>query len=115
MQVIVKNYCHYNRTLGIQINSKAHYERVCQERGMVSFEEAQELAEKGREARTKNYKVSDESLAIIQQAKGTKDSKGNIKLSDRAIDKLIEKKAIGRKIPSYMELPAHYDKGGFSK
>ena len=99
----------------MQINSKAQYDRVCKERGMVPLEQAQEMAEKGRRDKIKEYKISDESLAIIEAAKQSKDSKGNIKLGDRAIDKLIEKKAIGKKIPSYMELPQHYSTGGFCK
>ena len=116
MQVIVKNYAHYNRTLGMQINSKAQYDRVCKERGMVPLEEAQALAEKGRKEKIKDYKISEESQAIIFAAKQTADKKGNIKLGDRAIDKLIQKKAIGRIVPDYMKLPSAYEKkGGFEK
>ena len=66
-------------------------------------------------SKLKDYKISDESQAIIFAAKQGADKKGNIKLSDRAIDKLIEKKAIGKVIPDYMKLPSAYSgKGGFS-
>lgn len=117
MQVIVKqSYAHYNRTLGMNIRSKDHYDRVCKERGMVSLEQAHELAEKGKKENIKDYKVSDQSIAIINAARQTADKKGNIKLGDRAIDALLSKKAIGKKIPSYMQLPAAYTgKGGFEK
>lgn len=96
----------------MQINSRAHYERVCKERGMVSIEEAQELASKKK---PKEYQLSQDSKDIIKYANQIKDSKGRLKLGDVAINKLIEKKAIGKVIPDYMKLPAAYQpKGGFS-
>lgn len=116
MQIIVKqSYNHYNRSLGMQIKNKDHYDRVLKEGNWVSDERAHELAEQGKKEKIKDYKVSDQSLAIINAARQTADSKGNVKLGDRAIDALIAKKAIGKKIPSYMQLPSAYDKGGFEK
>ncbi len=116
MQIIVKqNYNHYNRTLGMQIRNKEHYDRVCKEKEMVSLEEAHELAEKGRKDKIKDYKISKESEEIIKYANQIKDKKGNLKLGDVAINKLIEKNAIGKVIPEYMKLPSAYQpKGGFS-
>jgi hypothetical protein len=114
MEVIVKqSYSHYNRSLGMQIKNKDHYDRVCKEGNWVSYEQAQEIASKARQEKIKPYKISEESMSIIQHANNSKKKDGTIKLSDRAIDKLIERKAIGRHIPSYMELPTHYNKGGF--
>lgn len=122
MQIIVKNYAHVNKSFsgwdtphGKIIKSKEHYERTMKEQGMVSFEEAQELSERGRQGKMRDYKVSDESLAIIQAAKQSMDKKGNVKLGTRAIDALIKRKAIGKKVPDYMQLPAAYGKGGFVK
>ena len=116
MQIIVKqNYNHYNRSLGIQIKDKAHYDKVCKEGGWVSFEQAQEIADKARAEKIKPYKISRESEEIIKYSNQIKDSKGRVKLGDVAINKLIEKKAIGRQVPSYMKLPSAYQsKGGFS-
>lgn len=115
MQIIVKqSYKHYNRTLGMQIHSKDHYDRVCKEGGWVSDEEAHEIAEKGRSNKIKDYKISKESEDLIKYAHQIKDSKGNLKLGERAINKLIDKKAICKKIPDYMKLPSAYQpKGGF--
>lgn len=109
-----QSYSHYNRSIGMQIKNKDHYDRVCKEGGWVSYEQAQAMAEEGRKAKIKPYKISEESKELIQYSKNISDKKGNIKLSDRAIDKLVEKKAIGRQIPSYMKLPSHYAKGGFA-
>lgn len=116
MQIIVKqSYSHYNRSLGMQIKSKDHYDRVCKEGGWVSYEKAEEMAAQGKKDKIKDYKVSDESLAIINSARQRADKKGNVKLADSAVDALIKRKAIGRKIPDYMQLPAAYTKkGGFS-
>ena len=111
MEVIVKlNYAHYNRTLGIQIKNRDHYERVCKEGGWVPYEQAEEM---GSNKRCKEYKISKESEEIIKYAHQIKDSKGNLKLGDVAIGKLIEKKAIGKRVPDYMKLPNAY-KGGFA-
>lgn len=116
MQIIIKqSYNHYNSSLGMNIRNKDHYDRVCKERGMVSYEKAAELAEQGKKERIKDYKISKDSEDLIKYAHQIKDSKGNLKLSDTAIKKMIDKKAIGKKIPSYMQLPAAYDKGGFCK
>lgn len=118
LNIIVKNYAHVNRSLsgwdtpqGRIVRSKSHYERLCKEQGMVSYEQAEELA---ASKKCKEYKVSEQSLAIINAAKQTADKKGNIKLGDRAIKALIDRKAIGKKIPDYMKLPAVYNKGGFN-
>ena len=99
----------------MQIHSKDHYDKVCKEGNWVSYEQAQEIAEKSRKEKIKDYKISEESNAIIQYAKNIADKKGNVKLGDRAIDKLIEKKAIGKVVPEYMKLPSAYQpKGGFA-
>lgn len=116
MQIIVKqSYAHYNRSLGMQIKDKDHYDRVCKEGNWVSYEQAQEIADKSRKDKVKEYKISDESLAIINAARQRADKKGNLKLADSAIDALIKKKAIGKVVPDYMKLPSVYsNKGGFS-
>lgn len=98
----------------MNIRDKAHYDRVCKEGGWVSYEQAAEMAEEGRKSKIKDYKISKESEEIIQYAHSIKDKKGNVKLSGKVIDKLIEKKAIGKKVPDYMQLPAAYTKGGFA-
>ncbi len=116
MQIIVKqSYSHYNRSLGMQIKSKDHYDRVCKEGNWVPYEQAQEIAERSRKEKIKPYKISKESEELIKYAKDIKDKKGNLKLSDKAIDKLVERKAIGKQVPSYMQLPSTYqNKGGFA-
>lgn len=118
--IIIKNYSHINRSLpnwdcptGRIVKNKDHYDRLCKENGMVSYEQAEELA---ASKKCKEYKISDKSLAIINSAKQCADKKGNVKLSSRTIDALIQKKAIGKVIPSYMKLPAAYSNvGGFGK
>jgi hypothetical protein len=116
MQVIIKqSYAHYNRSLGMFIKNKDHYDRVCKEGNYVSYEQCKEIAEKARKEKIKPYKISKDTWDIIRVAKNSMKADGKIKLPDAAIDRLIEKKVIGKKIPSYMKLPSHYDKGGFEK
>lgn len=119
VNIIVKqSYNHINSSFrnwdtptGVLVKNKDHYDRLMKEQGMVSFEQAEEMAS---QKKPKDYKVSKESLEIIKSVKQSADSKGNVKLGDRAIKALIDKKAIGKKIPSYMQLPKSYqNKGGF--
>ena len=117
--IIVRNYAHVNRSLpnwdtpnGRIVRDKEHYDRLCKENNMVPFERAQEIAEKSRQAKIKPYTITKESEAIIKSAKAGADRKGNVKLGDRAIDALIKKGAIGKKIPEGFKLPADSSKGG---
>ena len=120
--IIVKSYEHINRSFsgwdtpnGRHVRSKDHYDRLCKEQGMVSFEKAEELAQRGREAKQKPYTISKDSEEIIREARLKADRKGNVKLSDRQIEVLVKRKAIGKKIPDYMKLPSEYSKkGGFA-
>lgn len=120
VNIIVKqSYNHINSSFpkwdtptGVRVKNRDHYDRLMKENGMVSFERAEELA---ATKKAKDYKISDDSLAIIKSVKQSADSKGNVKLGDRAIKALIDKKAIGKKIPDYMKLPSAYaNKGGFA-
>lgn len=112
MQIIIKKWEHVNRSFsnwdtpnGVHVKSKDHYDRLMKESGAISYEKAQELV---KNKKMKEYKISDESLEIIKSAKSHADKNGNVKLSDSAIKALIDRKAIGRKIPSYMKLPSKY-------
>lgn len=113
MQVIVKNYEHFNRSLpnwdtpkGVYVRSKAHYERLCQEANMVPASQTKTVTRK-------EYSLSKEAQSIIASAQIRADGKGRVQLSDRTIAAMIKKRAIGKKIPSYMQLPSVYTKGGF--
>ena len=117
--IIVKNYAHINRSLpnwdtpnGRIVKSKDHYDRLMKENNMVSYEIMQQQAESKK---LKEYKLTEQSKAIIRDVKLSADSRGNVKLGDRAVKALINKGVIGKKIPSYMKLPSYYDKSGFNK
>jgi len=85
-------YSHYNRALGMKIESKAHYEYVMKQRGYVSQERGDELARIARDKKNTAPKAefSDKARAIIQAAKARADKKGNVKLGDRTIDAMID-------------------------
>lgn len=117
--IIVKNYAHVNKAFsgwdtphGKLIKSKDHYERTMKEQGMISYEEMQRRSENKN---LKEYKISEQSKAIIQAAKMSKDKNGKVHLGDKVIKALIDKKVIGKKIPSYMQLPSAYKQGGFTQ
>ena len=108
--IIIKNYEHYNRSMGKYITSKAHYEREMREGGYMDSDKAKALAEANKGHGRKEYELSDKARAVISCAKDSADSKGNIKPSDKLIEGM---KDVGCNF-SHM-LPSHYstDKGGF--
>lgn len=117
--IIIKNYEHVNRSFGNwdtpngkYVRNKDHYDRLMKENNYVTHEEGQEQNQGMGE---KPYILSKKGWDIIRAAKNSKDSKGRVKLSDRTIDAMKEIGAVGKKIPSYMQLPSAYTgKGGFS-
>lgn len=52
MEIIVKNYQHYNRELGMYINSKRQYFNELARRGLVPYEEGCKLAESKKKTST---------------------------------------------------------------
>lgn len=118
MHIIVKNYEHFNRSMGNwdtpkgkYIKSKSQYENEMAKQGLKPVEQFGQVSEASR----KEYKLSEKARAIIESARSSKDSKGRVKLSDRTIDAMKSIGALGKKIPSYMQLPSAYNQGGFSK
>ena len=81
--IIVKNYQHFNRSMGVHITSKKQYKNEMARRGFVSFSEGQQLVKKASES--KEYKPSKKALEIINSVKNS-ERKGKVKLNDRAID-----------------------------
>ena len=69
MNIIIKKYEHFNRSLGKQIRSKAHYEKEMRKQGMVSWEEGQRIAQKAREKASKPYSLSNKADEVIRAAK----------------------------------------------
>jgi ribonuclease HI len=89
--IIVKNYEHYNKAMpnwdtakGRYISSKAHYEKVMQQEGMITEEEAIRRGLHKKQKR-QEYNLSSDGKALIESIKQRKDKNGNIKLSDRQI------------------------------
>jgi type III secretory pathway component EscV len=111
--IIVRNYEHYNRTLGKYISSKASYEKEMARQGMVSWEVGEQLAEKARKANHKDYDgLSKQAMEVCKAAKDQADNKGRLTPSTRLIDGM-------KKTGVCFELPKHYrdleiSKGGFS-
>jgi len=91
MEIIVKKYSHYNRSMGKYINSKKQYDEEMKKGGYISYDEACRRADKIQSQRDNpDLKPSRKVLDIIESAKNSKDKKGNVKLSDRTIDAMKE-------------------------
>ena len=118
MQIIVKNYEHFNKSLpnwnspkGVYVKSKDHYDKLCKEAGMVSVDKFGETGSRSR----KDYVLSEKAQAIITAASQTKDKKGKVKLGDKAVKAMIDMGAIKPKADWNSYLPSNYQKaGGFA-
>ena len=110
--IIRQSYYHYNSALGCEVKGKDHYDRLMKERGYVSQEENDQRVNNSKD---KALELSKNGWDIIKAAKNRADSKGRVKLDGRLGEEMVRIKAIGKEIPSYMQLPTSYDKGGFTK
>jgi len=84
-------YHHYNRALGCRVYGKDHYKKLMAEGGFIPYEQAQKIAAEARSRNSpKEYKTDPELLKFLNQIKLTADSKGNVKLGSRAIQRMKE-------------------------
>ena len=83
---IKKFDAHYNRAMGKVITSERQYKEEMKRGGYVPQRQADAIAKAARAKTQRAYTPSDKSRAIINSL--NKDKKGNVKLSDRAIDGL---------------------------
>ena len=117
--IIVRNYEHYNTAFkdwkgsakGRYISSKADYEQALAEEGMITSKQA-DAEGLNKAPKRKEYTITPDTQALIESVKQTKDRKGNVKPSDRAIERLNRKKAEAKF--NSQHCPGHYStQGGF--
>jgi hypothetical protein len=111
--IIIKNYQHYNRSMGKWIGSRKEYEAEMVKGGYVPFEKGEQMAEAARARMRKPYDgVSEKTMKFMHEVKSMADSKGNIKVSDRYVQGLRDH---GIKVDcQYDKLPKAYRQGGFN-
>lgn len=117
MEIIIKKYEHFNRSLpnwdtpkGKYISSERQYREELAKAGMKEVNSFGQVNSPSR----KDYKLSKKANEIIETARNSKNSRGEVQLSGRTIEAMKEIGAINKEIPSYMRLPEHYQKkGGF--
>ena len=100
----IKEYQHYNRTMGKYIRSKTHYEEELARGGYVSQDKMDAATESNRQRMENNYKASDELRELTTEVAQTADKKGNIKPGDRAKDKFREMTKMTKKAPTGLGL-----------
>ena len=104
VNVIIKNYQHYNRALGMHISNKKQYDYEMKSRGFVSLEEGNRLAERHQEQ--KKWTPSDECIDVIKAIKSASDKKGNIVLGQHPkIVQVMKEKGMSFDMS---KLPEHY-------
>ena len=113
MNIIVKKYEHYNRSMGKYIRSKKHYQEEMAKGGYVPAEEGHRMAE--RVEKERKWNPSKKCVDICRETMSMGDAKGNITLGKHPrLVKAMESAGMSFKVPSW--LPTHYDNipvGGF--
>lgn len=107
--IIVRDYSHYNRTLGKYIHSKRQYENEMAKQGYVSMEEGERIAEKARENMRKPYILSKKAKEVIYCAKNSADRNGKVSISDKLVEGMKE---VGVNLVN-RNVPKCYTEGGF--
>ena len=107
MQIIVKNWNHYNSALGCHVKSKDHYDTLMKKGGYISYEEQ---CDRTKNNGNKPLVLSKDAEEVIRAAKLKRDSKGRVKLDGKLGEKMVSMGALNKKIPSYMQLPATYSR-----
>jgi len=110
MEIIIKNYNHYNRALGKYIGSKREYDYEMKSRGFIPYEKGRQLAES--KEKVSQWIPSKDCVEMVKATLTMKDSKGNFKPTSQMLNKMKEKKIS-------LEMPKHLPKefkteGGFS-
>lgn len=115
--IIVKQYEHFNRSLGNwdspkgkYISSRAQYEKEMTKQGFVPFEQAESM----KCDTHKPYNgISEKAMKVCIAAKDQADKNGKLMIGSR-LKKGME--SVGVSFNYYDKLPAHYNdiaKGGF--
>jgi hypothetical protein len=101
MEIINKNYEHYNRALGKYITNKRQYQDEMKRNGFVTQEEGNRLAEKHQEE--KKWKPSKGCIEMIQSVKNlSKD--GRIVLGQhQVLVDALKKKGMTFDIPKWVK------------
>ena len=94
---------HYNNSLDMMIYSKEHYIQEMKKRRMLPYDVCEGLAEQWESKNNTGpiTELSPKADRIIRSLKLTADRKGNIKLSDRAINALREIGAITGRVENF--------------
>ena len=112
MEIICRNYDHYNKALGMRITSKHQYHEELKKRGLIDADKAFAQADLVNEKRNNpKMELSQKAIDIIETARLKADRRGRIRCDDRLVDAMKE---VGVKIGC--RLPKHYEDikvGGF--
>ena len=111
LNVIVKNYSHYNSSMGKYIRSKREYLNEMAKGKYVDYDVACQIAEKARSNREKPFELSKKAREVIESARNSSDRKGKTHLSNRLVEGMKE---VGVNFYN-SNIPKHYriDSGGF--
>lgn len=102
---------HFNRSLGVQVESKEHFKHLLEKGNYIPYEQCQEQSVKN--SNQKYEGLSEDKMRFLSQVKDLADKKGNIKITDNFVKGLQEHKVIPKDLGYYSKLPKHYEKGGF--
>ncbi len=112
MEIIVKNWNHYNSALGCHVKNKEHYKELMRKGNYISQEEQSDRCKNNGK---KEFVLSKDAEDIIRAAKSKRNYKGQVKLDGKLGDKMISMGIINKKIGNYMKVDGlNTQSGGFS-
>src|SRR5574343_1547830 len=84
-------YKHYNRALGVQVQSKEHFKKLLEQGGYVPLEKGNQMAEACQKGRIKPYDgISPKLGKFLGEVKMMADKDGNIEVTDKFVEGLKE-------------------------
>ena len=101
MEIIIKNYSHYNSAFGKYVKNKDHYDSLMKKGNYVSYEEQNDRCKNNGK---KPFVLSKDGEDVIRAIK-LKSKNGKVKLDGKLGEKLIKMGAINKKISPHVKLP----------
>lgn len=111
MEIIVRKWEHYNRSMGKYIGSKKQYTEEMKRGGFVPYDEGCNLADRAAEKLHKPYILSPKAESLIKSARLMTDRKGKLNVGNRLIEGMKE---VGVRLELPDWCPKHYKEGGYA-
>ena len=98
-------YKHFNRALGVKVESKEHFKAMLDKGGYIPYDESCKQVDKNKDNQKYNG-ISEKAKKFLVQIKSQANKKGEIEWSDGLIDGM--KKEVNLDYSYFKTLPKHF-------